>query len=61
MELTLTEDDARTLRDFLRDHLNALKWEVARTEAKGLRHILEVRQELIERLLAVLDREVEGR
>ena len=61
MELTLTEDDARTLRDFLRDHLNDLKWEVARTEAKDFRHILSVRQELIERLLAVLDQEVDDR
>jgi Mn-dependent DtxR family transcriptional regulator len=60
MELTLTEDDARTLRDFLRDHLNDLKWEVVRTEAESFRHVLSARQELIERLLAVLDREVEG-
>ena len=37
MELTLTEDDARTLRDFLRDHLNDLKWEVVRTEAESFR------------------------
>ena len=60
MQLTLTEDDARTLRDFLRDHLNDLKWEVVRTEEKSFRHILSVQQELIERLLEVLDREVEG-
>jgi hypothetical protein len=60
MELTLTEDDARTLRDFLRDHLPDLRFEVARTEVKSLRHILLVRQELIERILALLDREVLG-
>lgn len=60
MELTLTDDDARTLRDFLRDHLNALKFEVARTEAKSFRHTLLARQDLIERLLELLDREVGG-
>lgn len=60
MELTLTEDDARTLRDYLRDHLPDLRFEVARTEVKSLRHSLLVRQELIERILALLDREVLG-
>jgi hypothetical protein len=59
MLLTLTESDARTLRDFLRDHLQGLKFEVARTEVKSFRHTLLERQELIERLLALLDREVQ--
>jgi hypothetical protein len=59
MLLTLTESDVRTLRDFLRDHLQDLKFEVARTEVKSLRHTLLERQELIERLLALLDREVQ--
>jgi GTPase Era involved in 16S rRNA processing len=58
MELTLTENDARTLRDFLRDHLQEVKFEVARTEKKDLRHTLLARQELVERILAVLDREL---
>jgi hypothetical protein len=60
MELTLSEDDARTLRDYLRDHLPDLRFEAARTEVKSLRHTLLVRQELIERILALLDREVLG-
>lgn len=60
MELMLTEDDARTLRDFLRDHLPDLKFEVARTEVKSLRHTLLMRQELIERILELLDRQVPG-
>jgi hypothetical protein len=60
IQLTLTEDDARTLRDFLHDHIQALQFEVARTEAKDLRHVLLARQELIERLLAQLGRDVRG-
>ena len=54
MELSLTEDDARTLRDFLRDRLPDLKFEVARTEVKSLRHTLLMRQELIEHIVAIL-------
>ncbi len=58
MELTLSENDARMLRDFLRDHLQDVKFEVARTEVKDLRHTLLARQELVERILGVLDREL---
>lgn len=59
MELALTEDEARTLRDYLRDQLPELKFEVARTEAKNFRHSILARQELIERLLGELDRAVQ--
>jgi len=58
MELLLSDEEARTLRDFLRDHFHDLQIEVARTEAKGLRHILVLRQELIERLLKQLETEL---
>ena len=58
LDLTLNDDDARTLRDFLRDHFHDLQIEVARTEAKDLRHLLLAQQELIERLLAQLERDV---
>ena len=58
MELILTDDEARILRDFLHDHLQAFQCEVARTEAKTLRHVLLARQELIERLLVRLDEKV---
>jgi hypothetical protein len=58
MELTLNDDDARLLRDFLRDHFHDLQLEVARTEVKDLRHLLLARQDLVERLLARLEREV---
>ncbi|HEV2398203.1 MAG TPA: hypothetical protein VGS27_14750 [Candidatus Sulfotelmatobacter sp.] len=54
MELILTSDEARTLRDFLRDHLQEFQFEVARTETKALRDELLVRLQLIERLLAQL-------
>lgn len=60
MQLTLSNDDARILRDFLRDHFHDLQIEVARTEAKDFRHALVARQDLIERLLAQLDQEVQG-
>ena len=59
MELVLT-DDARTLRNLLSDHLRELRLEVARTEAKDFRHLLVLRQNLVERLLAQLGREGQG-
>lgn len=55
MELILSDDDARTLRDLLSDHLRDLRREVARTDAKEFRHAIVLRQELVERLLAQLE------
>jgi hypothetical protein len=60
MELTLTDEDARTLRDVLNDHLHDLRLEVARTEAKDFRHVLLGRQELVERLLAQLEQRLKS-
>ncbi len=60
MQLNLTEKDARTLKGFLSDHFQDLQLEVARTEAKDFRHLLLARQELVERLLAQLEKEVPG-
>lgn len=54
VELILNDDDARTLRELLSDHLHDLRLEVARTEAKDFRHVMLMRQELVERLLAQL-------
>ena len=54
MELILSNEDVHTLRDLLRDHLHELRLEVARTEAKEFRHVMLMRQELVERLLAQL-------
>ena len=58
MELILNDEDARRLRDLFSDHLRDLRLEVARTEAKDFRHMMVLRQELVERLLAQLEREV---
>lgn len=58
MELTLTGDEPRILRDFLRDHLKGVQFEVARTEAIPLRDELLGRLQLIERLLVQLDANV---
>jgi hypothetical protein len=51
MNITLNDEDAKTLRDFLEEYLPELKFEAARTEAKRLRHVLYTRQTMAERLL----------
>jgi hypothetical protein len=58
MELTLTDNEARMLRAYLRDHFHSMQLEVARTENKNLRHVLVGQEELIERLLRLLDQHV---
>lgn len=54
MNLTLKDEEAETLRGLLKDYLPALKFEVARTHAVELRHLLVARQSLCERLLEAL-------
>ena len=51
MNIQLTDEEAKTLRDMLEEFLPELKYEAARTEKKQLRHILYHRQELVERLV----------
>ena len=51
MDITLSDDDVQILRGLLQDYLPGLKFEVARTDGKEIRHVLVQRQELCERLL----------
>ena len=55
MHIALTNDDARLLGAVLRDHLPDLRREAARTDERTMRHELERRLEMCERLLARLD------
>jgi hypothetical protein len=57
MQLSLSQDEAVTLRDLLADYLPALRREVARTEQHDLRHLMVQRQELVERLVDELERQ----
>jgi len=61
MTITLTDDEVSTLQGLLQDRLPALEFEVARTDAKDVRHILVKRQELCERLLNELNEALERR
>lgn len=56
MQLLLTGDEAAVLRELLHDILPDLRREVARTEARELRHQLLLRQELAERIVSDLGR-----
>jgi hypothetical protein len=60
MQLTLTVDEAQTLRRVLQHYLPDLRREFAHTDiaSRELRHELVRREELCERLLAALEREV---
>ncbi len=54
MQIALTPEETTLLHGLLQDYLPALRLEIARTEAKDLRHLLVRRLELVERLLAEL-------
>jgi hypothetical protein len=60
MQLTLSDDEARTLRAILAAYLPDLQREAAATDlaSRELRHELAVRQTLCERLLVDLERTV---
>jgi hypothetical protein len=56
MDVTLSDDDARTLRGLLQDYLPELRFEAARTDGRELLHVLIERQALCERLIDELRR-----
>ena len=55
MQLNLTDDEAHVLRALLHDYLPALRLEVARTDAREIRHEMVKRQEICERVLELLE------
>lgn len=56
MRLDLSDEEAATLRDLLRDYLPALRREVAATDGHDLRQLLAKRRDLAEKLLGMLER-----
>ena len=54
MVLDICSQDAQVLYDLLDSHLPELRREVARTDDREFRHMMEQRQEVCERLLAHL-------
>jgi hypothetical protein len=62
MQLSLSDDDARTLRNTLNDYLPQLRREEAATElpSRELKAELNKRVQLCERIIADLDRGARG-
>jgi hypothetical protein len=54
MQIDLTDEEARVLRELLDGMLPDLRREIARAEDRAFRHQLVLRQELAERLAARL-------
>ncbi len=55
MTITISDEDAAALRDFLRDRSRELERESARTDVKAFRHTLVERAAAVQRLLAQLE------
>ena len=58
MQVELTTEEASTLKALLRDTIPDLKREIARADDRQFRHELVQREELCERLISRLDRDV---
>jgi len=54
MNVQLSDEEVQTLQTMLHDYLPELKFEVARTDEKEIRHVLIKRQTLCERLIEEL-------
>jgi predicted RNA binding protein with dsRBD fold (UPF0201 family) len=55
MQLNLTDDEAHVLRAILHDYLPSFRLEVARTDAREIRHEMVRRQDVVERVLELLE------
>ena len=55
MQLSLSDNEAHTLRRVLHDYLPELKREVSRTEARDFRNELANRRDVCERVLQMLE------
>ena len=55
MQITITDHEARILREALTSYLPELRREVARTDAKDYRHALVEREDMLEALLRRLE------
>ena len=55
VRLELTEADAEVLRDILTYHLSELRMEIAGTESKDFREDLKKREEVLKKVLSVLE------
>jgi hypothetical protein len=60
MRIEFTAEEAEVFRSLLHDYLPNLRREVAGTDAREFRRVLQKRQDLLERVLSELGEPVEG-
>jgi hypothetical protein len=59
MEINLNQDEARMLRDVLRERVSQLDWEIAATENPRFRRELRENERALERILGAVTTAVE--